>query len=154
MSPRDEANTRLSGFILKHLLRWALLAFALNGLWEAAQLPLYTLWQDPDRQRIVFYALHCVAGDVLISTFLFLFSAAIFKDFAWPSRRPGAGGLAVIAGGLIYTSFSEGYNVYQVRAWAYAGSMPLVFGIGLTPLLQWLVVPVLTIAAFRFRIRD
>ncbi len=137
------------GAILKNLLCWALPAFALNGLWEAAQLSLYTLSQDTDRQRIVSYVLHCVAGDVLIATFLFLFAAAIFRDFAWPSRRPWSGGLAVISGGLIYTAFSEWYNVYQAGAWGYAGTMPLVFGIGLAPVLQWLVVPVLTIVVFR-----
>lgn len=139
---------------MKHPLRWALLAFVLNGFWEVAQLPLYTLWQDTDRGRVVSYVLHCIAGDVLIATVLFLLAAAMFRDFAWPVRRPWRGGLIVVAGGLVYTGFSEWYNVYQARAWAYAGSMPLVFGIGLTPLLQWLVVPVLTIGAFRYRTGD
>ena len=130
---------------MKHLLRWALFAFALNGVWEAAQLPLYTLWQDTDRQRVISYALHCIAGDVLITTALFLMAAAIFRDGAWPAHRPWRGGLGVVAGGLIYTGFSEWYNVYQARAWAYADSMPLVFGIGVAPLLQWVVVPSLMI---------
>lgn len=130
---------------MKHLLRWALFAFTLNGFWEVAQLPLYTLWQDTDRQRVVSYALHCVAGDVLIATTLFLMAAAIFRDGAWPDHRPWRGGLSVVAGGLIYTGFSEWYNVYQARTWAYADSMPLIFGIGVAPLLQWVVVPSLMI---------
>ena len=121
---------------MKHLMRWALLAFALNGLWEVAQLPLYILWQNPDRQRIVSYVLHCIAGDVLIATFLFLLAAAIFRNFAWPAHRVWRGGLIVVMAGSVYTGFSEWYNVYQVRSWAYADSMPLVFGIGLAPLLQ------------------
>ncbi len=138
---------------MKYPLRWAMLAFMLNGLWEALQLPLYTLWQDTDGWRIVSYVVHCVAGDILIASSLFLLAAAIFKDFAWPARRPWCGGLIIIAGGLTYTGASEWYNVYQVHDWAYADSMPLVFGIGITPLLQWLVVPILTMVAFRYLTR-
>ncbi len=48
----------------------------------------------------------------------------------------------LVALGFGYTVFSEWYNVYRVGAWAYAESMPRILGIGLTPLLQWLVVPV------------
>ncbi len=135
---------------MKHPLRWALLAFVLNGLWEAMQLPLYALWQDTDRVRIVSYVFHCIAGDILIATSLFLLAAAVFRDLAWPAHRPWFGGLINIAGGMTYTGVSEWYNVYQVHEWAYADSMPLVFGIGITPLLQWLVVPILTIVAFRY----
>jgi hypothetical protein len=51
--------------------------------------------------------------------------------------------------GLAYTVFSEWYNVYQLHAWSYAASMPLVAGIGLTPLMQWLIVPILMIVLFR-----
>jgi len=139
---------------MKRLLRWALLAFVLNGLWEVAQLPFYALWQDTDRGRVAAYVLHCLAGDVLIAGVLFLLVAALFRDSAWPVHRPWRGGLSVVAGGLLYTGFSEWYNVYQKGAWSYAASMPLVFGIGLAPLLQWLVVPLLTIIAFRYRTRD
>ncbi len=134
---------------LKNLLRWALFAFALNGLWEAAQLPLYTLWQDTDRRRIVSFVLHCIAGDVLIATTLFLLVAAMFRDFGWPVPRPWRGGLVMIAVGLAYTVFSEWYNVYQAHAWSYAASMPLVAGIGLAPLMQWIVAPILMIAIIR-----
>jgi len=41
------------------------------------------------------------------------------------------------------------YNVYEANAWAYSARMPLVFGIGLAPLLQWLVVPVATLLIVR-----
>ena len=134
---------------LKRLLRWAALAFMLHGLWEAAQLPLYTLWEDSDRRRVLAYLLHCIAGDVLIATTLFLSVAALFRDSAWPVHRPRRGGLVMITAGLAYTVFSEWYNVYRAGAWSYAASMPLVAGIGLAPLMQWLVAPILMIVIFR-----
>jgi hypothetical protein len=136
---------------LKRLLRWAALAFVLHGLWEAAQLPLYTLWEDTDRRRVLAYLLHCIAGDVLIATVLFLLVAAMFRDFNWPGTRPWRGGLVMITAGLAYTVFSEWYNVYRAHAWSYAAAMPLVAGIGLAPLMQWIVVPILMIALIRRR---
>jgi hypothetical protein len=134
---------------LKRLLRWAALALVLHGLWEVAQLPLYTLWEDSDRRRILAYLLHCIAGDVSIGVALFLLVAAIFRDSDWPGPRPWRGGLVMITAGLAYTVFSEWYNVYRAHAWSYAASMPLVAGIGLAPLMQWLIVPILMIVLFR-----
>ena len=135
--------------VFKRLLHWALLALVLHGLWEAAQLPLYTLWEDADRRRVLFYLLHCIADDIMIATALFLSVAAIFRDSAWPTHRPWRAGVIMVAIGLSYTVFSEWYNVYQLRAWSYAASMPLVAGIGLAPLMQWIVVPVLMIIVIR-----
>ncbi|MEO7474389.1 MAG: hypothetical protein ABIY46_03555 [Gemmatimonadales bacterium] len=47
--------------------------------------------------------------------------------------------------GLLITGALEWLNVYVWRRWTYAPAMPLVLGIGLTPLLQWLLVPCLTV---------
>lgn len=134
---------------LKRPLRWAALALVLHGLWEAAQLPLYTLWEDTDRRRILAYLFHCIAGDILIATTLFLLAAAIFRDTAWPAHRPWRGGLIMITAGLVFTVASEWYNVYRLGAWSYASAMPLAFGIGLTPLMQWIAAPALMIVLFR-----
>lgn len=138
---------------VKHLVRWAVLALGLHGLWEVAQLPLYSLADDPDRGRVVLYLLHCIGGDVLIATTLFLLAAAMLRDFAWPERRPWRGGTIVIALGLSYTGFSEWHNVYQTHAWSYSQAMPLVFGIGLAPLLQWIAVSTLMVAVVARRRR-
>lgn len=134
---------------LKFLLRWVLLAFVLHGMWEIVQLPLYTLWENPDHRRVVLSLLHCTAGDVLIATSLFLLTAAPFRSFTWPVRQAWFGGSVMIAAGLVFTIFSEWYNVYRAGAWSYAASMPLVAGIGLSPLMQWIVVPVLMISMIR-----
>lgn len=131
------------------LLVWLALALPLHLAWEIAQLPLYTLWDDPDRGRVVLYILHCVLGDVLIAGTTYLLTAIVFRDLYWPERRPWTAGAFMLAAGLGFTIFSEWYNVYVVGAWAYQPAMPLVAGIGLTPLLQWLIVPVLMILIVR-----
>ncbi|MEW6330498.1 MAG: hypothetical protein AB1560_03460 [Pseudomonadota bacterium] len=120
---------------------WALLALALHLLWEVGQLPLYALWQEGEAWRIALYVAHCVLGDVTIATLSYLGVALIWRQLNWPRRRLRAGGTMLIAMGIGYTVFSEWYNVYRLGSWAYADAMPLIFGIGITPLLQWLVVP-------------
>ncbi len=37
--------------------------------------------------------------------------------------------------------YLEFVNVYWLGRWAYAERMPLVLGVGVTPLLQWVLVP-------------
>ena len=135
---------------MRYLFRWAALAFVLHGLWEVAHLPLYALWDEPNRLRIVLYLLHCLAGDVLIATSLYLLAAAILRDFAWPTHWPWRGGVVIIVTGVGYTGFSEWYNVHQTHAWSYSEAMPLIFGIGLSPLSQWVVVSALMVVLAGF----
>lgn len=127
--------------LTKCLAIWASLALLLNFPWEIAQLPLYVLWDDPDRVRVAAYVLHCLLGDVLIAVSVYLLTAIVFRDLAWPMRRPWTAGAFMLAAGLGFTVFSEWYNVYVLAAWAYKPAMPTIAGIGLTPLLQWVVVP-------------
>ncbi len=133
----------------KRLIVWIVLAVVLNSLWELAQLPLYGLWNDPDRSRIAAYLIHCILGDVLIATVLFFLTSMILRSFNWPAAYPWRGSALVITLGLVYTAFSEWYNVYEVKSWSYAPQMPLIGGIGLSPMLQWFVVPALMIIAIR-----
>ena len=45
--------------------------------------------------------------------------------------------------GVAYTIFSEWLNIVVRQSWAYSEAMPVVplIGVGLSPLLQWLVIP-------------
>lgn len=131
------------------VLSWALLALGLHLLWELGQLPFYTLWNEADAWRIARYVAHCTLGDVLVATLAYLAVALAWRRADWPRQRPWAGGTLLVTLGLGYTVFSEWVNVYRLGSWAYAGAMPQVLGIGLTPLLQWLVVPVIMLAIVR-----
>ena len=136
-----------------HLLiaatRWALIALLLNLLWEIAQLPLYQFAPGVGSTRLAYYVLHCTAGDAMIATTIFLITGWVLSASDWPSTRPWAAITIVTLLGVGYTAGSEWYNVYQAGNWAYASAMPLVFGIGLAPLAQWLVVPVATLLTVR-----
>ncbi len=139
----------------KRIALWAGVAFVLHLLWEAAHVPLYTLWNEGDWPKIARYVLHCTLGDVIIATGLFLVTAVVFRHLDWPLRTPLGGGILMVVIGVAYTAFSEWYNVYRVAAWSYAPGMPLVAGLGITPLLQWTVVPsLMTMVFHRAAVRD
>jgi hypothetical protein len=57
--------------------------------------------------------------------------------------------------GAAYTILSEWLNVEIWRSWSYTAAMPVLplFGTGLTPLLQWRVVPGLAFAIIAYRDR-
>lgn len=125
-------------------LRKYFFAIAIGSLvWEFAHLPLYTLWQTGTSEEIVFAALHCTGGDILIAASTLL-AALIFLG---PRQWPGSGSNRVIITtvllGLGYTAFSEWLNVEVRGSWAYAAEMPVlpVVGTGISPLLQWFIVP-------------
>lgn len=127
------------------LMIWILMSSVANLAWEFAQLPLYTLHEDPDMGKVVRYVLHCTAGDVLIALGAYALTALALGNRAWPLRDPQRGILLATMLGLVYTAASEWHNVYRAAAWAYTERMPLIFGIGLTPLLQWLFIPSLAL---------
>lgn len=120
-----------------------------NFLWELAQVPLYTLWVTGSPGEIAYAVLHCTAGDVMIAGTCLLLSLAVVGRSEWPVERFGAVAAVTILLALSYTVFSEWLNTEVRGAWAYLDAMPRLpgLGTGLTPVLQWIVVPVL---AFRW----
>ncbi len=116
----------------------------LNGAWEFLHSPFYAdhklgAW------HIVWTRLHCTIGDLMILLASFWMTSLIFRTRQWvrkPQRLPAAVFQTL---GLSYTTYSEWYNTSVARAWQYAPAMPTVWGIGIYPLLQWLVIPPLVL---------
>ncbi len=115
-----------------------------HALWEAAQMPFYTIWRDGTWPEILFAGLHCAGGDLLIATAALIGSLVIAGNSGWPGRGVGAVAVLTLVIGFTYTVFSEWLNTEVRGSWAYADIMPVlpVIGTGLTPLLQWIVVPI------------
>ena len=128
---------------------WSALAFILNLAWEVAQVRLYTIWAEADRLSVAWSLFHCSVGDAMIALAMFAAAGVVLQRVDWPVSRPWAGGAIVVTGALAYTAWSEWYNVYRVGSWGYTASMPLIFGIGLSPLLQWLILPPVLVLAYR-----
>jgi hypothetical protein len=128
------------------LLPWVALAIGLAAighfLWEAVQLPLYTLWRTGTPREIALALFHCTGGDILITTATFAAAAALAQHLRWPAFSWRMVFTTIVLGAA-YTIFSEWLNVEIRRSWSYTAAMPVLpwLGTGLAPLLQWLVVP-------------
>lgn len=128
---------------------WSVLAFVLSLGWEIAHVRLYTLWEAADHMTITWSVLHCSLGDVVIALSFFALAGFALRQKDWPVFRPIAGGTIVVIGTLAFTVWSEWFNVYKIGSWGYTSRMPVIFGIGLSPLLQWLLLPPLMTIAYR-----
>ena len=93
--------------------------------------------------------MHCTAGDVLIATASLVSALLLFGDHGWPETRFPQVAAATVVFGVCYTVFSEWLNIEVRGSWAYSDLMPVVpvIDTGLSPLLQWIVIP---LAAFRW----
>ena len=116
-------------------------------MWEIAHLPLYTIWWTGTNREITVAALHCAGGDFLISTAALTIAAMMTWFFGWQPFGWRMVGTA-IALGMGYTILSEWLNVSAWRSWSYSSAMPTLpwLGTGLSPLLQWVVVPAVAFA--------
>lgn len=114
-----------------------------NLVWEAAQLPLYTLWKTGTVHDLAVAVIHCTAGDVAIAAAALVIALFLAGEGTWPRRRFGAVAGGAVAIGVAYTIYSERTNVLVLRTWAYGDLMPVLpwLDVGLSPLLQWLLVP-------------
>src|SRR5512147_2715681 len=135
--------------VLAQSLVWVLPSFFLNLLWEVAHLPLYTL--DPERgMRTLTYAvMHCTVGDTVVAFASYVVAAAALREAFWPARAPWRGGALAVIAGVGWTIYAEWYNVYVTGAWGYTPRMPTLWGVGVSPLLQWLALPALTLFTVR-----
>jgi hypothetical protein len=125
-------------------LRYLLILTAISMVWEFAQMPLYTLAATGTPGEIIYSALHCTLGDALIGGLAFAAALILFGSDQWPVEGRFRVLAATLAFGLGYTIFSEWLNVEVRGAWTYSELMPVVpvIGTGLSPLLQWLILPI------------
>lgn len=119
--------------------------------WEILQRPLYTIWKEGTIGEIAFAIIHCTGRDVLIALASFTGAMTIVGKPDWPSVRFCEVAAVTIFFGVAYTLYSEWFNVSVRGSWAYAPSMPTIplIGTGLTPTLQWIVIPAAALAVAR-----
>ena len=133
--------------------RYVVVGAAAHLLWEVVQLPLYTLWRTGTRGEQAFAVIHCTGGDVLIAGSSLLMALLAAGHRSWPAVAfYEVAGLTVVIG-IGYTIYSEWLNTAVRLSWSYSELMPVVpvIGTGLSPLLQWMVVPMLALWAARGR---
>lgn len=120
-----------------------------NAAWEFLHMPLYTLWETGTAGEIVFAAIHCTGGDILIALASLVMALLLMGSGDWPQHRFMPVAALTIAFGLGYTVFSEWLNIEVRGTWAYSDLMPVLPWVetGLSPVAQWLTIPALAFRA-------
>jgi len=125
----------------------AIFSFLLNFVWEMWQIPFFAAIPDDPHWLGVAACTKASFGDAAISLVAFWCVAALARSRWWiiDSRPLQIAGF--IAVGVVITIILEALATGPLERWSYTPSMPTlpVLGTGILPLLQWVLLPPLTI---------
>jgi len=135
---------------LRRTVAYAVVTLPMFALWELAHAPLYTLWIDAGPAAAWQAALHCTLGDAVIAFACALAAPLLARVLPWMRRAHRAEAVIVVLG-VLTTVAIEWISTRWLGRWAYRESMPVdpILGIGLSPLAQWIVVPLLALWILR-----
>jgi hypothetical protein len=125
----------------------AFFSFVLHFVWEFVQVPTYAGMAEMAHWEAIKLCMSATFGDVGFALTAFWTASVAARSRDWilrPTRVPVA--IFVAVGILLTVGFEYYYTNISLR-WTYSELMPLVppFGTGLSPLLQWLVIPPLVV---------
>jgi len=120
-----------------------IIAFLLNFAWEMLQMPLYEGMKF-NLQSPVFCGLASIM-DVLMVLLLFYFFALIYRKLFWFQKNTTERIATLVLVSGIGAVLLESLNI-SFGSWNYSRLMPIipVVKVGLTPVLQFMILPILT----------
>lgn len=146
-------TSRAIRFHRRESARWltfALTTAALHFVWEMAQGGRFASMAPLSFRRATSLCARATVGDVVITAIAFATAAAAARSSHWPAEK----GQSLLpfaiftASGLAVTVAYE-IHAIAVGQWSYAETMPTIAGVGVLPILQWLVIPIAELALFR-----
>lgn len=134
-----------------------LFALLLNYPWEFIQAPLFEGMAERPHWEAVKACTQAAVGDAVIMVVSYWGVAALGRDRAWIS---GPRSLDV----MLFSSIGVGITVviellvlhgWWVSGWRYSAAMPVIpgLGVGLVPVLQWVVLPLLVVVLVARQLR-
>ena len=117
--------------------------FLLHFVWEMLQIPWYEGMPETSHGAGVWICTRATGGDVVILLTGFWMASLLAggRDWFLYARRLPA--VVMVTAGVLITIVLERLATGALERWTYADAMPVVpvAGIGLAPLLQWLLLP-------------
>ena len=126
----------------------AVVAFALHFAWEMGHAKWFATMSELPFWTATAWCARAALWDVAISAGAYLAAAVVARNARWIRQRSALSLAVYIAFGLAVTVAIERWAL-AVGRWRYAATMPTIVGVGLSPLLQWIVVPLLIVAVAR-----
>lgn len=131
--------------------RWLVFTAAvliLHYIWEMAQAGLFVGMKEQPIAQSAVRCFKAALGDVVITAIAFAPAALSVRRIHWPLMSTFVAPVVCVATGLVITIRFEKFALATSR-WAYAPEMPTLFGIGISPIAQWIVIPLVELALFR-----
>lgn len=127
----------------------AAFALLLNFAWEILQAPLFVGMAEMPHAQVTMACLQATFGDAVIMLLAYGVVSVAVRSRTWILASKGWQLSLFVAIGVSITAGIEWLATrgYWMASWNYLPTMPLVPGtdIGLVPLLQWVVLPLLTV---------
>lgn len=122
-------------------------SFLLHFIWEFWQVPTYAGMAELNHWDGIKLCTSATFGDVGFAMTAFCLTSYIAKNRLWFLKPSTTQMLVYIGTGIALTVGFEYYYTNISLRWTYSELMPLVppFGTGLSPLLQWLIIPILVL---------
>jgi len=143
-------------------LRFIFLLFitstALHFCWEISQMSLYSFSGVTLSGYNAFVKAHWVAAlkDGLITVALYLLVAIFMQNMGWGKRFSNRRLIFLLSFGFLWALVMEYHAVSVRHAWSYAPAMPVLPGlnIGIAPVLQMMLVPLIAIILVRRQLSE
>ena len=124
-------------------------ALLLNFPWETLQAPLFVGMGEAPYSEAIRGCLRATLGDVVIMLLAYWIVSLTIRNRRWVLAPRAAHLTGFIALGVLITAVIEWLATrgHWIGSWSYSAGMPVVpgVGIGLSPLLQWVIVPPLVV---------
>ncbi len=124
-------------------LHISIFAFLLNFIWELLQMPLFAGFADFPYYQIILHCTKATFGDVIISLVAFAGACLITRSRMWIKSMNKSGVVAFLAMGLVITIIFELLATGPLNRWEYSELMPTVIGVGVSPVAQWVILPLI-----------
>ena len=129
-----------------------IISFLLNFVWEMWQMPFFIFDAQDSYLRMNIMCTQASIGDGMITIIAYLITSKVFDNSKWYHEWKTKYIIIYLCVGVLLTVVLELYNTMILGRWSYAGIMPLlpIIKIGLVPILQWLIVPILVVYTINF----
>ena len=119
--------------MIELLIKIFFIAFFINLLYELLHSILYETCLKAPPKRYVYLILKGAVFDGLAISLIYFFTYLIFK-----TQNTFENYLQLLLFSFISLLFAYYWEIYSLKKgkWEYAKTMPLIFGVGLTPLVQ------------------
>ena len=129
---------KLNKIFFNYLILIFILGFIFNYIWESLHYVLYICKVPLGKCSLITSLI-----DALIVILLYIGGVFVYLDSRWINSFNKNKVISLSAASFLIAIIIEIQGVYLFNKWGYSELMPVVFGIGLSPLLQMIFIPLL-----------